>query len=145
MPTQSNRAFTAASADRLSAAVTRGPGIAHRATAPGASSSSPSSQAAKETSLSKWRRGPEQALTVDAHCLAIELARAGEPVNVLAKRYPHAMNAIANAWNDPSLTLQVIDDLLTDRRGRRRGLPADALAEVLSMSIRCELRLAKKP
>jgi hypothetical protein len=89
----------------------------------------------------RWPRGPRPALSVDAHRLVIDLARAGESVTATARRYPHAMNAIAQVWGDPVRALQVIDELLIDRRGGRRGLPADVLAEVLSLSQLCEGRI----
>ncbi len=90
---------------------------------------------------SRWPRTPDPELTVTAHRLVIEIARSGASVTATARRYPHAMNAIAQAWGDPARTLQVIDELLVDRRGGRRGLPADVLAEVLSLSQVCEAQL----
>jgi hypothetical protein len=93
----------------------------------------------------RWARGAAPALTIASRWLTIERRRAGEPVKALAARFPHALNAISTAWDDPERVLAVIDDLLSDRRGGRLGLPTDALAETLSLRMACEARIAEGP
>jgi hypothetical protein len=39
----------------------------------------------------------------------------------LCLAHPRVVNRIAWCWNDPVLSAQVLDDLLHDRRGGRRG------------------------
>jgi len=41
----------------------------------------------------------------------------------LAKEYPRIANRLALCWNDPKLATAVLDSLLTDKRGGRRGFP----------------------
>ena len=77
-------------------------------------------------------RAPRPRLTLDAHRLVIALHRAGVPIPTLAKRFPHVVNGLASRWDTPIEVLDAFDgDLLADRRGGRRGFPADALAELL--------------
>ena len=42
----------------------------------------------------------------------------------LCTAYPRVANRIAWAWPDEAVTAQVLDDLLTDRRGGRTGFPS---------------------
>jgi hypothetical protein len=74
-----------------------------------------------------------QPLTIASHQLAIALGRDGEPVPGLARRFPHVLNRISAVWHDPPATAEIIDELLVDRRGGRRGFPADVLAELLTL------------
>jgi hypothetical protein len=92
----------------------------------------------------RWLRMPAEPLTIAARWLEIERRRAGEPVRTLARRYPHALNRIAATWDDPVGVLDAIDDLLVDRRGGRRGLPTEALAEILSLRLFCEARASDR-
>lgn len=41
----------------------------------------------------------------------------------LAKEYPRIANRLALCWDDPKLATAVLDSLLTDKRGGRRGFP----------------------
>ncbi len=50
----------------------------------------------------------------------------------LMKTYPRVANRVANAWRD-GRALSVLDELLVDRRGGRRGFPAFVLAELLAL------------
>ncbi len=47
----------------------------------------------------------------------------------LCDRYPRAANAVATAWHG-SERAAVLDDLLSDRRGRRRGFPPEVKSEL---------------
>jgi hypothetical protein len=44
--------------------------------------------------------------------------------------FPRIANCLAAGWHDRATTLRYFDDLLTDRRGSRRGFPADVLEEL---------------
>jgi len=47
----------------------------------------------------------------------------------LCDRYPRAANAVAAAWSGAERAA-VLDDLLSDRRGRRRGFPPEIRSEL---------------
>jgi hypothetical protein len=47
----------------------------------------------------------------------------------LCDQYPRAANAVAEAWHGPQ-RLAVLDSMLTDRRGNRRGFPPQARREL---------------
>lgn len=48
----------------------------------------------------------------------------------LCRQYPRLANRLALCWPDQQLTGMVLVDLLIDRRGGRRGFPADVQAEL---------------
>ena len=79
------------------------------------------------------RRGPRQSLTPASRRLVIALGRAGLSIPALAGRFPHVVNRLSECWSAPARVVDVLDELLVDRRGGRRGFPADALAELLTL------------
>ena len=48
----------------------------------------------------------------------------------LATRFPRVANRVALCWADTALAEQVLDDLLVDRRGGRRGFPLRVAREL---------------
>ena len=42
----------------------------------------------------------------------------------LALQYPRLANAVCTVWNRPNAAAELLDSLLADKRGNRRGLPA---------------------
>jgi hypothetical protein len=52
----------------------------------------------------------------------------------LCERYPRLANRIALCWCDRKLTRRLLDQLLQDRRGGRKGFPAPVLAELVALS-----------
>jgi hypothetical protein len=54
------------------------------------------------------------------------------PLN-LPQAYPRIANRICDLWNDVDVCERYFDELLTDRRGRRRGFPADVLADLKAL------------
>lgn len=48
----------------------------------------------------------------------------------LREHFPRIANGLAAAWHDRDATLHYFDDLLSDRRGGRRGFPPDVLEEL---------------
>jgi hypothetical protein len=48
----------------------------------------------------------------------------------LCENFPRVANRIAWCWHDVALSEQVIDDLLTDRRGGRSGFPPAVVREL---------------
>jgi hypothetical protein len=53
--------------------------------------------------------------------------------NVLCESYPRIANRIALCWGDPVLTTMVMKDLLSDRRGGRRGFPVAIREELVAL------------
>jgi len=51
----------------------------------------------------------------------------------LLKRYPRIVNVIARSWTNAADCDTYFQDLLTDRRGRRRGFPVDVLEDLLAL------------
>jgi hypothetical protein len=84
-----------------------------------------------------WPRAPRRDPSPAAQRLAESLREAGRPVPTLVARFPHVINRVASRWSDPPEVLAALDELLHDRRGERRGLPAAALAEVLRLRSLC--------
>jgi hypothetical protein len=78
-------------------------------------------------------RAPRAPLSLASHRLVIALHRAGQPIPTLARRFPHIVNRLSAGWAAPMDVVDVLDELLVDRRGGRRGFPADALAELLAL------------
>jgi hypothetical protein len=50
--------------------------------------------------------------------------------HALAKRYARIANNFACCWDQPSVCAKYFDDLLIDRRGGRKGFPADVLHDL---------------
>jgi hypothetical protein len=85
------------------------------------------------TGIAPFARAPLPTLTLPAQRLVIALQRVALPIPTLAKRFPHVVNHLAACWAAPFDVIDLLDELLVDRRGGRRGFPADALAELLEL------------
>ena len=70
----------------------------------------------------------DELLTTTARWYA-SLPSAVQPA-VLRARFPRIANGLAAGWHDRDTTGRYFDDLLSDRRGGRRGFPADVLEEL---------------
>jgi len=55
----------------------------------------------------------------------------------LCTLYPRVANRIAWHWRDPAQAREVLDDLLTDRRGGRRGFPRPVVQELRRLLVLC--------
>ncbi|RPH44113.1 MAG: hypothetical protein EHM87_11595 [Burkholderiales bacterium] len=62
-------------------------------------------------------------------------------VEILADRFPHVLNRLSAVWDSPNAVFELIGELLIDRRGGRRGFPADALYELLALRRLCVRRI----
>lgn len=51
----------------------------------------------------------------------------------LAAQFPRVANALCANWDDPVSFSGCIDELLTDRRGGRRGFPAPVVSELQAL------------
>ena len=84
----------------------------------------PQAEAAAEREHWLRARRPERecdrALTGTARQWLRRLPSRRRPLR-LCLAHPRVVNRIAWCWNDPVLSAQVLDDLLHDRRGGRRG------------------------
>ncbi len=58
---------------------------------------------------------------------------AGLKPRTLPERYPRVANAIAANWSDTLRSAAALDDLLADRRGRRRGFPYEVQTELRAL------------
>ena len=48
----------------------------------------------------------------------------------LCEQFPRIANRLALCWDDHALTAKVFEELMADRRGNRRGFPADVKREL---------------
>jgi hypothetical protein len=53
----------------------------------------------------------------------------------LLRDYPRVANLIAATWRDSRVFDAYMDSLLTDKRGNRRGFPADVQRELLALAV----------
>ena len=78
------------------------------------------------------RRAPrhsDEALTGTTRVWLRRLPAGRRPLR-LCLRFPRVANRIAWCWHDVTLAGQVLEDLLTDRRGGRTGFPKAVVAEL---------------
>lgn len=62
-----------------------------------------------------------------------------QPLSLL-QQMPRIANALAKIWHDEVALRQYFDELLTDRRGGRRGFPAEIHHELVLLRAYCEGR-----
>jgi hypothetical protein len=51
----------------------------------------------------------------------------------LVRKFARIANLIAATWDDPKSFDAYMESLLTDKRGKRQGFPADVLAELVTL------------
>jgi hypothetical protein len=66
-----------------------------------------------------------------------------QPVALMAS-YARIANMIAATWTDPKGLAAYMDSLLTDRRGNRRGFPADVLRELMALALQAQNAVPKR-
>ncbi len=74
-------------------------------------------------------RQEDQSLTSDAHRWLHKVPSGLHPKR-LARQYPRIANRLAAAWSDVTKTEALFEDLLTDRRGGRRGFAQAIVSEL---------------
>jgi hypothetical protein len=79
--------------------------------------------------LRRAGRDCDDALTGTARHWLRRLPSRRRPLR-LCELHPRVANRIAWCWHDPALADQVLDDLLTDRRGGRQGFAAPVVREL---------------
>jgi hypothetical protein len=78
------------------------------------------------------RRGPlpsDRALTGTAMDWVVSLPAPIRPHSA-CEQFPRVVNAIAESWDDVPLCTRVLDHMINDYRGGRRGFPATVQAEL---------------
>jgi hypothetical protein len=81
------------------------------------------------------RRKPvptDRALTGAAMDWVIKLPPALRP-HATCEHFPRVVNAIASCWADNSYSVQVLDHMINDYRGGRRGFPAVVQQELAAL------------
>ena len=63
---------------------------------------------------------------------AASLPLRARPKALLAK-YARVANRLALCWSDPALSEVLLDDLLVDKRGNRKGFPIDVVVEIKAL------------
>jgi hypothetical protein len=87
---------------------------------------------------SEWagrRRKPlpsDRALTGEAMDWVVSLPTALRP-HTTCEHFPRVVNAVASSWGDPVFSLQVLDHMINDYRGGRRGFPPTVQHELAAL------------
>ncbi len=83
----------------------------------------------------KRRRPPEardRLLTPHTEAWLDRLPTSIRPLE-LARCYPRIANRLAECWGDADACLDLLNELLVDRRGTRRGFPADVALQIVAL------------
>jgi len=75
---------------------------------------------------------PSEPLGEEAVAWIMELPESVRPKQ-LALRYARIANRICKAWKDPVKCERLLDDLMTDRRGGRKGFPLQIANELATL------------
>ena len=74
----------------------------------------------------------DRALTGAAMDWVIGLPPALRP-HATCEQFPRVVNAIAAAWSDAACSMQLLDTIVNDRRGGRRGFPDVVKRELVAL------------
>ena len=80
----------------------------------------------------KRHAAADESLSAEATAWLAELPATTRP-NQLALRYPRLANRICETWKAPLQCLRLLDGLMTDDRGGRRGFPLPVATELASL------------
>lgn len=75
---------------------------------------------------------PSESLSDEANAWLSELPESVRP-RQLAARYARLANRLAHIWSDPVKCERLLDDLMTDRRGGRKGFPLVIASELATL------------
>ena len=70
---------------------------------------------------------------MDAH-IAFNGSTENSQCSVLESHYPHILEGVLKAWNDPDATNVFLNSILVDDRDNRKGLPEEVFAELMFLS-----------
>jgi len=94
-------------------------------------------EAEEPSNWNRWRT-PERDMdrVLSSHALAWlkALPEAVRP-DELAAHHPRVVNRIALCWDDPELTGRLFDELLLDKRGKRRGFGPAVANDLLRLRV----------
>jgi hypothetical protein len=82
----------------------------------------------------------DRALSRDARAWLVKLPPRAK-LAATAQLYPRIVNRLALCWNDPMLLERLFNEMLVDRRGKRRGFPPDVTRELLALREHAEMAL----
>jgi hypothetical protein len=88
-----------------------------------------------QVDYSKRRSAPEKdsfELNAAAHALLASIEERARPRD-LAAAFPRIVNRMASLWRTPRLMHRYFDQLLTDKRGVRKGFSLDILMELTTL------------
>jgi hypothetical protein len=80
----------------------------------------------------KRTQAPAEALTDEANAWMAELPESARP-RQLALRYARLVNRLCNVWKEPLKCERLLDDLMMDRRGGRKGFPLNVANELATL------------
>ena len=80
----------------------------------------------------KRTQAPAEPLSDETSAWMSELPDAVRP-RQLALRYPRLANRLCKAWKEPRKCESLLDDLMMDRRGTRKGFPLQVANELATL------------
>lgn len=80
----------------------------------------------------KRSASPDEALSDEASAWMAELPSSVRP-RQLAARYARLANRLAKLWNEPARCERLLDDLMTDHRGGRKGFALQIASELATL------------
>jgi hypothetical protein len=90
-------------------------------------------------------RHADEALTGTTRAWLRRLPPRRRPLR-LCHEYPRVANVVAARWNDTSGTAALLDDLLSDRRGGRKGFPVPVARELKRLrEFNAQFRVETRP
>ena len=94
----------------------------------------PDAPRAEDAMVHRRRQAPAgEPLPITFRWMA-KLPRSVRPLALL-RQYPRIANMMAGMWPDPPSFRAYLHDLLTDRRGKRKGFPQEIAQELLALRI----------
>lgn len=93
-----------------------------------------------EVAIRLPERHRDRMLSEKARVWSLRLPPDVNPVK-LCERYPRIANRLAFLWRDEGLAGYYLDELLIDRRGDRRGFPAEVAVELVKLREFHDLRV----
>lgn len=86
----------------------------------------------QENWAEKRTETPNEALNEEAVVWLMELPESVRPKQ-LALRYARLANKLCKLWSEPLKCERFLDDLMTDRRGGRKGFPLQVASELATL------------
>lgn len=110
------------------------------ALAPGATAQRPPEPPAPTVDWSALRKAEPANVLLPATRTWAQSLPIGIVPRTLMAQFPRIANRVALDWRDPMHVRTYLSELLVDRRGGRRGFPADVLDDILRLRRYCASR-----